>query len=416
MKTRWIVHLFFSGLILAKAQTGYNVNIIPVGDIEPLLANTGTAGLNSSGAVLYNPAALTQLEKNSLSLKGSAYTLFKFKADPIVKIGEQQLVYEGSGFQSTPTTLIMVRKLKNWYAAFSVISPITFNFEGLTSWNIGMTNPIGELTILQNYKEKMMLIGLSAATKINERWSLGLSAFAQSYSYLSYVDLKHTFISNPEYIIQNTVREKYNPVHLLIMAGIQRTGNTWNIGARVAMPNLYLFGKGNFYSFSYIKSSDEPAAITEFELTKEKVYYKTPLDLRMGWSCLLSDKMKWATDLSYTLKIKYDVFESPDYEGIQDFAGSYRMSSGLELSILDSTFIYLGGSWNPFNSQSFDNKASYDFYTGTAGIRFNSRYIKSITGIQYTYGKGLSNITGTEDPTRETYNYLSIFLGANYVF
>lgn len=39
----------------AHAQLSYNTNILPLGDKEALLGNTGTGGLGSTGAVFYNP-------------------------------------------------------------------------------------------------------------------------------------------------------------------------------------------------------------------------------------------------------------------------------------------------------------------------------------------------------------------------
>lgn len=398
-------------------QSGYNINILPVGDIESMMANTGTAGLSSTGAVYYNPSALTQLNENSFSLKGTAYTLFNFKADPVAVIGNQRLIYESNGFQSIPTTLIVVKKINEWRAAFSVIIPMAFNFEGLTSWKIGESEELGELKVLQNYKERMMLIGVSVARKINDHWSLGVSAFGQSYSYLSYLDIKSTLYSDPEFLVNNSSREKYNPFNFLFIAGINRTGETWNLGLRISAPNIYLFGKGEYYYSNYYKpSATDPAEISEFSIENEKVKFETPLDLRIGIVHKSTDKLKLALDMSYTLGIKYDVFDTPLYDNIPDFKGSLRTSAGLEYTLKSSMYTYFGFSFTPLKSELSTETFEQNFYTGTAGVRFNSKFIKASLGLHYTKGIGTRQLTGSTDLIKETYGYLGIFLGTNYVF
>jgi hypothetical protein len=413
----YLIILALSFPTVVYNQSGYNINILPVGDIESMMANTGTAGLTSTGAVYYNPSALTQLNENSFSLKGTAYTLFNFKADPVAVIGNQRLKYESNGFQSIPTTLIIVKKIKEWRAAFSVIIPMAFNYEGLTSWKIGESEALGELKVLQNYKERMMLIGLSFARKLNDRWSLGISAFGQSYSYLSYLDIKSTLNLDPEFLINNSSRERYNPFNFLFIAGINRTGEKWNLGLRISAPNIYLFGKGEYYYSNYYKpSATDPAEISEFSIENEKAKFETPLDLRIGLVHKSTDKLKLALDLSYTFGIKYDVFDTPLYDNTPNFKASLRTSAGMEYSINNSMYSYFGFSFTPLKSALSTETFEQNFYTGTAGVRFNSKFIKASLGVHYTKGMGTRQFSGNADLVKETYGYLGIFIGTNYVF
>jgi hypothetical protein len=400
----------------SHCQTGYNMNILPVGDIEPMMANTGTAGLHSTGSVYYNPAALTQLERNSFSLKGTAYTLFSFKADPIAIIDNQKLVYESTGFQSIPTTLVLVKKFNSWRAALSVIIPMSYNYEGLSRWDVG--NPVyAELEVLQNYKERMMLIGLSAARKLNDKWSIGISAFGQSYSYLSYINLELTSRNDSQFLVNDVTREKYNPFNLLLIAGLHRASEKWNMGLRISAPNLYLFGKGEYQYSSYSKTSPtEPAIINEFNLEKQEIRFKTPLDVRFGIAYRASNKFQLTSDISYTWNIKYDPFVTPDYENILDFKGSFRVSTGIEFVVKDSVFAYLGTSFTPLRSGTSFDVFEQDFYTGTAGVRFNSKNIKTVLGFHYTLGTGKRELTTTLASNSESYGYIGLFIGTNYVF
>ncbi len=85
------------------SQTGYDNQILPVGGFKALMANTGTAGLNSVGAIYYNSAALTQLEDNSLKVSGATYTGYRFKATPLFEAEGANLDHEGSSSTSTPS-------------------------------------------------------------------------------------------------------------------------------------------------------------------------------------------------------------------------------------------------------------------------------------------------------------------------
>jgi len=94
------------------------------------MGNTGTGGLNSTGAVYYNPAALTMLEGNSFSLSASAYMRYKFSADPFAEINGEKLLYEAEDYQSIPSSVVMARKKGDWNIALSLMIPLDFLYEG----------------------------------------------------------------------------------------------------------------------------------------------------------------------------------------------------------------------------------------------------------------------------------------------
>ena len=50
------------------------------------MANSGTGGSADTGAVYYNPAALTGISRSRVSVTGSTYLSFRTKADSIAKI------------------------------------------------------------------------------------------------------------------------------------------------------------------------------------------------------------------------------------------------------------------------------------------------------------------------------------------
>jgi hypothetical protein len=208
----------------AIAQLSYNTNILPLGDKEALLGNTGTGGLGSTGAVFYNPAALTLLEGSSFSLSGSAYMQYSFKTKPFAVIDGNVLDYSGSGFQSVPTSLVMARSLGTWKVAFSLLVPTQFKYEGQQDWRLTVGGTPYRLKILQNYSEAIFMGGLSVARKINDRWSWGVSVYGQYFSYLSFSDVRFSNIDDPTKISLSSSRDQRAPVSLYVLAGLHRQG------------------------------------------------------------------------------------------------------------------------------------------------------------------------------------------------
>ena len=300
---------------LLAAQTGVNTNIIPLGDKESLMGNTGTGGLGSTGAVYYNPAAMTQLEGTSFSLSGSAYMRYEFAGEPAAVLDGNELNYTGTGYQTVPTSVIMMRRAGEWHLGFSVLVPSQFAFEGVNTWDLTIAGRGLAIRLEQSYEESLFLAGLSAARKLDERWSVGISLYGQNYSYLATVDSRVQFSDSPELLSQSSQRVKFSPTGLLPILGLHRKGERVDLGLRVSLPSLRLWGTGSYYDMTYGNLAGAGTGTTEVvDVTDTDADHRTPLDVRIGATFHASERWLLATDLSYGLGLDYDVLADPRAE------------------------------------------------------------------------------------------------------
>jgi hypothetical protein len=402
---------------LLFSQTAYNPNILPLGDKESLMANTGTGGLNSTGSVYYNPGALTQVEGNSLSLSGSAYMQFRFEATPVFTFEGTDLDYSGKGYQTIPTSLIVVRTYKDWYLAYSILIPMSFSFEGPSTWVIPVNDQQVKMKMLQNYDESIFMAGVTAARKLGNGWSAGVSFYGQAYSYLSSIDLRGGIIENPDLIVQSSSRNTLYPVNLLIIGGIHKNWEKWGFGLRAEAPNIYLFGTGNYYDYWYNNfGGQDNIVVSETDLENIKGKFRTPLDLRMGTVFRPSGKLTLALDFAYRFGLEYDIYEEPGIESHESLKGNYRINGGLEYFWRENFALYGGGSYTPTTLKETETRYGQDFWAVFAGGKMFSRYFETSAGLFYSLGKGEGTLAAGAGKSTQLYEYVGFVLGTNYKF
>lgn len=416
MNARLSITLFFIFIELAlNAQTVYNPNIIPLGDKEPLMANTGTGGLESSGAVYYNPAALTQLKGNSFSLSGSAYMRYRFSANPIAVVENSDLNYEANGFQTIPTSVIGVRTFKKWHFAFSFLVPMEFQYEGRQSWNINVAAIPFDFTLLQNYREKMFWGGLSAARRINEKWSWGVSLYAQQYTYLSHTQLMaHSNLFGT--LTSQTERVRYSPLSALVIGGLHRSGDRLNLGLRLSMPSIPVLGKGDYYRYAF--ESDLGGTSTT-EITDEsdlKTRFVTPLDVRLGITYLIGKRWNIAVDGSFNTPQTFDAFPDVSVATTQNIDWSFRVSAAVEYKAGEKVSLHLGTAYTPSTVENPKKNGGLDFYSLFVGGKLRTEHIETSVGVFTSLGYGEADLEDTKRRSSQYYEYLGLFLGTNYKF
>ncbi|QCK16576.1 OmpP1/FadL family transporter [Mangrovivirga cuniculi] len=407
------------GLVIytkAHGQSAYNPNILPMGDKEPLMANTGTGGLASTGAVYYNPAALTMLEGTSFSLSGTAYLHYKFTANPIGTINGQDLKYEASGFQTVPTSIVMVKSYKDWKVAFSVLTPMDFRYEGLSSWTINGPDQALDVTFLQNYKENMLLVGLSAAKKINEQWSWGASLYYQGFSFSTFIEANTIVNNNPERLIQQSSRTTIRPKNIMIIAGIQHEGEKMNFGIKLTTPSIYLFGKGDYYNYNFSNINPDNITADEINLTGIKTKFKTPGEIRAGITYKPGVNWTIASDIGYSFKLNYDIYPDNEIEERESLRGNFRVSSGAEYLLSDRISLYSGGSYTPSLEKPGEGEKGVAFWAFFTGFKLKSKYFHTDLGLFYSIGNGEQPKAVGTGITKLRYRYLGAFLGTNYTF
>ncbi len=415
MRTILLVCFWILGLH-AFSQSNYNPNIIPLGDKEALMGNTGTGGIGSTGAVYYNPAALTMLDGNSFSLSASAYMRYKFTADPIDVINGQDLLYEAVDYQSIPSSVVIAKKKGDWNIALSLLIPQDFLYEGQTTWNVPIDTYQSKFKILQNFKENLFLAGLSAAHKLGNGYSIGLTMYGTAYAYTSISDISATFPDDPSLLSVSTSRTRVHPFDIFFIAGVLKEMEKWNIGLSVTTPNINIWKAGSYYeyNFSNLGGTSESSVVDEQDLDGQ---FKYPMEIRLGTVYRASERTLLAMDLTYRSESDYHIFGDfrPDEFAI-DTRGQFRVNAGLEFDTSEKLNYLIGGSYNPSTLVETGSEASQVFIGGYTGLKLITKYLETSIGFFYNRGSGEAHLEIVNGDSKQSYEIMGFFLGSNYKF
>lgn len=405
--------------LITMGQTAFNPNLLPLGDEEALMANTGTGRMGSTGAVFYNPAALSSLEGSAFSLSGSAYTLSYFEASPLDVVNGVPLNYSGWGYQTIPTSIIMARRFGEWRVAFSVLIPMQFRIEGSEDWLIEQGLPdVLDIRVTQYYREKMSLTGLTIAKPIDDKWSWGLSLFSQYYTYTSQLDLTAEFQNSTDFYFRNNSRTRLNPTNLLIVAGVHRKGEKVDWGLRLSLPSIHIFGRGEYFYELYERIPGQPVQREQVATGRVKARFITPLDIRVGMQYRISEDWNGGFDLSYGNNVEYSVFDSPEVDLREQVKNSFRISTGWERVFSPKLSGFAGISFMPTDLSTNDGLTadSFQYSSVSLGGKFSTEHVRTSLGVYYAVGQTNRSRELGPEVWRESYSYLGGFIGTQYTF
>jgi long-subunit fatty acid transport protein len=97
-----------------------NRGLLPIGEVESFMANTGAALSGSTGAVYYNPAGLASIDRHHISLSANSYLSTRSEVNPIQTIDGVDMNFSTKGLQAIPTSFVSTGQHEQWRYAFSV--------------------------------------------------------------------------------------------------------------------------------------------------------------------------------------------------------------------------------------------------------------------------------------------------------
>lgn len=407
-----IVAILFLGAPLAGiAQLAYNTNILPLGDKEAMMANTGTGGVGSLAAVYYNPAALSELQGTSFSLAGSAFMGFSFSASPLAYIDGTRLDFEGKGFQGVPTSFIIARSTGVWKLAFSILVPTEFHYEGQQQWSFPVQGVPVRLKQLENYSEVLYLSGLTAARKLNDEWSLGFSLAAHYYNTLSTSEARLAVVDDPSLLSINTSRDRRTAFGLFGIIGLLHKGALMDVGLRVITPGARLGGTGEYYEYSFNNLGGPGTEQSgETDLTALRADFRDPMDIRLGLTYRAAKALDLSFDASYATGVEYDAVSGSGLRSVQQVDASYRLSLGAEGKVNDDLSILAGGSYSPTKSSTDHVASSVDFTGYSIGVKKRKGVVESTIGFFHSGGIGDYPVDGLSTRGEQRYTFNGLFL------
>ncbi|HEX4923085.1 MAG TPA: hypothetical protein VFV50_03330 [Bdellovibrionales bacterium] len=364
----------------------YNPQIMPLGESEAFMANTGVAESGSSGAVFFNPGALATQKGSKISLSGVAYVFFNYKADSALRVDNTDLPYNADGYNGVPFSVVSTKRTGPWVLGLSVMETDLKTYENKVAWR----TPNGSVNILQNLNQSEMWLGGTASRQLTDSTGLGLSAF---------VIRRTESVTNTWFINNNidptgtagfvTSRTQAAFTGLVLLAGFyQQVDSDTSWGARLRLPSFQLAGSLDSYA-SVQQLSGGVLTKNEADETGLKATAKTPIDLSLGLSRQLGANMRLLADLGYQLGIDYMVLEDRQSGPVRT-APTLRLNLGMRYDLSENAALRGGFFYNPSAQAKLEEEGDSreDYYHFSAGYQFQEEHLTTGIGVFYQFSRG----------------------------
>lgn len=408
--------LFFNVFILNAQEGNYRFNNF--GNRSILLAGNVTGSVSDLGLTYYNPSFLTNADNVGFSLNAKAYQLVDIKLENVLNKDSQ---LSSSRFNGASTMAGGIFNLFGTKFAYSYLTKSNSNVD-LNYSSYYLNNNI--LTLFPDAERHQARIGLNSKTKddwtgltwaykINDKFSLGVSAFASIYNYRGSSDLSHTVEStnNEVAFYQNTTSFRQKSYGMFIKVGANYKFESFDLGMNVNIPYIEVYGKGE-YSYSEVVAglSSEYDKFVDNYFDDLSAKRKEPLGLSIGAGIPIK-KSKVYLNVDYVSGLgQYDRIEIPDISIGEDELtpvnfdeerkAVFNFGIGAEYYISEQFKAYGGfstdfsaykNSANIFDLSSEENKSvniGEDFYHFSLGIDWKLSWASLIMGFTHTNSSG----------------------------
>ncbi|WP_413586292.1 hypothetical protein [Bdellovibrio sp. HCB274] len=331
----------------------------PIGHEEALMANVGVALPASSGNSLFNPAGLSFMKTDGLSVtvSGNALEQMRFELDGMAADDEQSNI--------RPTIANIIVPLNKGYGSLYVSNPIAVKILQSQMGSPGGTIDHRRLSI----NSSVINAGAAYAHPINEKLGWGISA-GGSYTLQevnAYKYVNDTATATTEYD-----HERLKNLQPIITPGILwEATDFYTIGGTISLllPNIFAEG------LSYITTTDSN---TPLDVTETLVVYNpgtTP-----SYKLSVGQMLK-----VYEQEFLLDITYSSSYEE-KDSLGATRTTNELR----DAGFGWRGNNYKnlrPLAGVSYSDQGHSDAYLYTAGLTIQNRQNLSAVGVYYQKNK-----------------------------
>jgi hypothetical protein len=344
-----------------------NPNFIPLGETESFLGNAGTGRPNDTGAVYYNPAGLVELGEGRISISGSVYLSFSTHYDAALHFDNTDIPFDSSGFVVIPSAYVATRRIGDWIGAVSVLVPDSFQLNN----RLPFTTPSTTGNLIQSNSVSELWIGLSAAHKLGEHWSVGVTLFGIQHEEMGTEGFDLTNTSTMAFLT-NLVQTDSNVLGLAATLGVSYSPTDWlRFGLRVQTPLLQVYGKESAYQQSHQVTTGAPAQAPGDD-ESGPANYAMPLDATFGSAVMPASWFALLADVSLQFGATYSTFpSSPAFNETVTLKPTPRFNLGMELKPLPAFPVRLGIYYNPSASGGHPGDPDFfkqDFYGMSGGV------------------------------------------------
>lgn len=255
-----------------------------------LLTGNVTGSVEDLGLTYYNPARLSLIESNGLSINAQA---FEYQTVTLKDAIGQESSLEDSRFNSLPAMAAGTFSLLGTRFAYAYFRTNTPNIDlkyrsDLQEGDI-ITGLPGEerytFDLRFNTRTRSQLYGLAWAFNVTDRLSLGVSLFGAYYTSDAGNNLEYAIQAGSGGVVfsQNRQSLRQDSYGLLSKIGLSYVLPGVDLGLNITLPYLELFGNGRFqYNDVLAGLSPEQDQVYDYRLRDLSSRQKSPLGLSFG--------------------------------------------------------------------------------------------------------------------------------------
>ena len=412
LKNKLFMLLICSSIMGYSQQGNYKFNNF--GNRSILLTGNVTGSVSDLGLTYYNPSFLARVENVGFSLNAKAYQLVSLKLNNVLNEDAQ---LSNTSFNGASTMAGGIFNLFGTRFAYSYLTKSNFNYNlNYSSYflndNILTLFPDAELhyaSIGLRSKVKDDWSGLTWAYEVNEKFSLGISAFVSIYGYKGGSDLNHFVQStgNEVAFYQNIINFNQKSYGLFIKVGANYEFEKFNLGLNINIPYLEVYSDGSYgYSEVVAGVGSDYNKFIDIYFDDLKGKRKEPLGISIGAGIPIN-KSKLSLNIDYVSGMDgYDRLPIPDINTgndeltavnfIEERRTVVNFGVGGEVYLSDKFNAYGGFSTdfsafktsaNIFDLSSTENKkinVGSDFYHMSLGVNWKLSWSNLIMGVTYS--------------------------------
>ncbi|MDU8886013.1 hypothetical protein RXV94_07570 [Yeosuana sp. MJ-SS3] len=408
------VALIFLGYYGFTQQGNYKFN--SYGNRSILLSGNVTGSVDDLGLTYYNPARLSEVENGLISFNAQAYELASVK---LLNFNEDNGKLENTDFNGVPTMAGGIFNLLGTRFAYSYITKNRSNVNLNYKSNFINNDILEDFPDVTNYKNNLELFskinedwsGITWAYKVNDKMSLGISAFGSIYTYRSSTKINHTIesLENTVAYYENYIRFKQTSYGIFAKIGANYHFNKFDLGLNIQLPYLEIYEKGEFNYRDIIAGvGADYDQYHEYYFKSLDSKRKEPLSISLGAGIPIG-KGQLLFNVDFVNKIKnYSRIDIPSIDIDEDDLvyvifdekrnSVINFGTGAEIYLTDNFKSYFGFStdFNAYKSNTnifdlssdnaMDVNSGVDFYHFSTGIDWNLDWANIIFGVTYTQG------------------------------
>lgn len=422
--SRWLLlllPLFFSTQLFAGT---YNYRSLLIGERAVGLGGAYVALSNSGEGGFYNPAGLAFVDRTTMSVAGNFYTLTRGSRKSALKFAGDEADLSQDSLTGIPQIASFVKRINlPWEEtrkeplnaiAFNVVATEQTDLFGRVDFDVAS----GQALLTRSVRDGTIYIGPSYARQINERFSLGVSAFyvlrlIQNTAFIYQNDtnaLGQGFLQDNRSIgsIAGKIGARYSPVDRL-----------W-LGLTYQPPSLRVHSDGSLFS-SIIAQDKATSDVTHSINDQQNLKPNDRLPHTIVGGIAYGKEEHWMItgDTHVYIRDSYDVYSNLASAKVKRNT-TVNFSVGTEYYVKPNVPIRLG-TFSNFSSAptvqdgTFGQPDHVDFlgFSLTGGIGSENTTLTAGTVVSLGWGDGVDN---QGNKIKVSQNNYSVLLAGSYKF